>query len=210
MEPALSQASPVGRVTQERQRILDAAAALFYAEGVRGVSLDEVVTASGLPADTVAEQFASKDDLVLAWLGRADIVWQGKLREAAAAAGDSPRDQLVGLFDALAQACARDGYRGCSFINTAAESVAGTAVHGATVAHKRSVRAWITGLARQAGAADPAALALMLTTLLDGALAVTALEPRPDVVVETGRAARTLVDAACPTIPSQREGNDYD
>jgi len=116
----------------------------------------------------------------------------------------------VGLFDALSQACARDGYRGCSFINTAAESAAGSAVHGATVAHKRSVRAWVTALARQAGADDPAALALMLTTLLDGALAVTALEPRPDVVVETGRAARTLVDAACPSIPSQREGNDYD
>jgi AcrR family transcriptional regulator len=210
LEPALSGAGPVSRVAQDRQRILDTAAALFYAEGVRGVSLDEVAVACGLPAGTVAEQFASKDDLVLAWLGRADIVWQGKLRDAAAAAGDSPRDQMVGLFDALSQACARDGYRGCSFINTAAESAAGTAVHGATVAHKRSVRAWVTGLARQAGATDPAALALMLTTLLDGALAVTALEPRPDVVVETGRAARTLVDAACPMIPSQREGNDYD
>ena len=210
MEPALSQAGPVDRVTESRQRILDAAAALFYAGGVRGVSLDDVVVASGLPADTVAEQFATKDDLILAWLGRADIVWQGKLREAAAAAGDSPSDQLVGLFDALAAACAREGYRGCSFINTAADSAPGTAVHGATVAHKRSVRTWVTALARQAGADDPAALALMLTTLLDGALAVTALEPRPDVVVETGRAARTLVDAACPMIPSQREGNDYD
>jgi AcrR family transcriptional regulator len=210
LEPALTEVGPVGRVAEARQRILDAAAAMFYAEGVRGVSLDAVVTASGLPADAVAEHFSTKDDLILAWLGRADMAWQGKLRDAAAAAGESPRDQLVGLFDALAQACARNGYRGCSFINTAAESAPGTAVHGATVAHKRSVRTWVTGLARQAGATDPAALALTLTTLLDGALAVTALEPRPDVVVQAGRAARTLVDAACPAIPSQREGNDDD
>jgi AcrR family transcriptional regulator len=206
--PALTGVSPVDRVAEVRQRILDTAAAMFYAEGVRGVSLEAIATASGLSPHEISDHFATKDDLVLAWLGRADVVWQGKLRDAAAAAGDVPREQLVGLFGALAQACVRNGYRGCSFINTAAEAAAGTAVHGATVAHKRSVRAWVTGLARQAGAADPAALALSLTTLLDGALAVTALEPRPDIVEQAGRAARTLVDAACRSIPSPREGGD--
>jgi AcrR family transcriptional regulator len=200
--------NPVDRVDEARQRILDAAAAMFYAEGVRAISLEAVVASSGVSAVTVAEHFTTKDELILAWLSRADVVWQNKLREAAAAAGPSPRDQLVGLFEALSQACARTGYRGCAFINTAAESAPGTVVHGATVAHKRSVRAWVTELARAAGAADPPALALSLTTLLDGALAVTALEPRSDIVDEVGRAARTLVDAACPSIPSQRVGGD--
>ena len=208
MGPVLTEVSPVDRVDEARQRILDTAAAMFYAEGVRGVSLDTIATVTGLSPRQISEHFATKDELVLAWLGRADTAWQGKLRDAAAAAGDGPRDQLVGLFAALAQACVRNGYRGCSFINTAAESAPGTAVHGATVAHKRSVRAWVTALARQAGAADPAALALSLTTLLDGALAVTALEPRPDIVEQASRAARTLVEAACPSILSQREGGD--
>jgi AcrR family transcriptional regulator len=179
---------------------------MFYAHGIRAISFDAIGVASGLSRDGVAEHFADKDDLILAWLSRADMIWQGKLHDAAAAAGAAPRDQLVGLFDALAQACVRDGYRGCTFINTAAEAAPGTTVHGATVAHKRSVRAWVTELARAAGAPDPPALALTLTTLLDGALAVTALEPRPDIAEQAGRAARTLVDAACPSIPSQREG----
>ena len=200
--------SPVDRVDEARQRILDAAAAMFYAEGVRGVSVEAIAALSGVPPETLAEHFATKDELILAWLSRADVVWQGNLREAAAAAGPSPRNQLVGMFQALTRACVRNGYRGCSFINTAAESAPGTVVHGATLAHKRSVRAWVTELARDAGATDPAALALTLTILLDGALAVTSLEPRPDIVEQAGRAARTLVDAACPSIPSQRVGGD--
>jgi AcrR family transcriptional regulator len=206
VEPALTEVGPVDRVTDERGRILDAAAAMFYAQGIRAISMDAIGVASGLSREAVVRHYATKDDLILAWLSRADRLWQGKLHDAAEAGGDAPRDQLVGLFDALAQACARNGYRGCSFINTAAEAFPGSTVHGATVAHKRSVRAWVTELARHAGAADPPGLALSLTTLLDGALAVTSLEPRQDIVEQTRRAARTLVDAACPSIPSQREG----
>ena len=80
--------------------------------------------------------FPAKDDLVLAYLDTVDDVWSGQLRAAAEAAGPKPADQLVGLFDALATACRRDGYRGCAFINAAAENKTGTPVHGRTLAHK--------------------------------------------------------------------------
>ena len=73
-----------------------------------------------------------------------------------------PADQLVGLFDALGTACRREGYRGCAFINAAAEAMPGTAVHERTVAHKQAVLAWVRDLAAQAGAADPDSLARSL------------------------------------------------
>ena len=57
---------------------------------------------------------------------RSTAIWSGQLHDAAAAAGPDPADQLVGLFDALGTACRRDGYRGCAFINAAAETVPGT------------------------------------------------------------------------------------
>jgi AcrR family transcriptional regulator len=194
------------RESAARLRVLDAAAELFYARGIRGVGLDTVIAASGVAKATLYAHFPTKEDLVLAYLDRADEAWQGKLHAAADAAGRTPRAQLVGLFDALTEACARTGFRGCAFLNAAAESLAGTPVHAATVAHKDAVRAWVTGLAAAAGAADPAALGRELTLVLDGALAAGALLVQPDIAEQAAAAARTLVAAACPPSPSPSKG----
>ena len=107
-----------------------------------------------------------------------------------------PEDQLVGLFDALGSACRRDGYRGCAFLNAAAESMPGTVVHERTVAHKAAVLEWVAGLAADAGALDPRGLARSLTLLLDGGLASGALDADPDASARAAESARVLVDAA--------------
>jgi AcrR family transcriptional regulator len=179
-----------------RDRILDTAFRLFYARGLRAVGVDLLIAESGVAKATFYKHFPGKDDLVLAYLDRVDEVWTGQLHAAAAAAGDDPGDQLVGLFDALAGACRRDGYRGCGFLNAAAESVPGTPVHERTVAHKRQVREWVQGLAADAGAQDPAGLARSLTLLLDGGLARGALDADPAVADEARRSAALLVKAA--------------
>ena len=108
-----------------RERILDTAFRLFYAHGPRGVGVDTVIAESGVAKATLYKHFPRKDDLVLAYLDRVDQAWFGQLRAAARPPGDDPRDQLVGMFDALGSACRREGYHGCAFINTAAESDAG-------------------------------------------------------------------------------------
>ena len=183
-------------MTAARDRILDTAAALFYQHGVRGVGVDTVVARSGVAKATLYHHFPSKDALVLAYLDRADEAWRGKLTDSARAAGADPAAQLVGAFDALRVACGRDGYRGCAFINTAAESVPGSAVHTATVRHKQTVRSWFADLAGQAGAADPAGLAVALGVLLDGGLAGTAMQGDPVIADQAQHAARALIAAA--------------
>src|SRR4029450_2774402 len=160
--PAPGQTVPVGGA---RERILDTAFRLFYAHGPRGVGVDTVIAESGVAKATLYRHFPRKDDLVLAYLDRVDQAWFGQLRTAARAAGDNPRDQLVGLFDGLHTASRRAGYHGCAFINTAAESDTGSDVHARAVEHKTVVRAWVTDLARRAGAADPDLLARQLTLL---------------------------------------------
>ncbi len=184
------------RTSSARDRILGTACELFYAHGIRGVGVDRVIAESGVAKATLYSHFPTKADLILAYVQAADAYWQGELHRAAEAAGPHPRDQLVGLFDAIGAACARDGFRGCPFLNTAAESVPGSPVHEATVAHKRALRAWIGGLAEEAGAADPDALARALTLLLDGAMSAAAMENGPDVPAAVTAAAVTLVDTA--------------
>lgn len=180
-----------------RDKILDTAFRLFYARGPRGAGIDTVVAESGVAKTTLYKYFPRKDDLVLAYLDKVDQTWFGQLRAAARAAGDDPREQMVGLFDALASACRRDGYHGCAFINTAAEFESGSDVHARTVEHKTVVRAWVTDLARRAGAADPDLLARQLTMLLDGGLSGGVLDADPAAPAAAKAAARVLVAAAC-------------
>ncbi len=181
-----------------RERILDTAMRLFYAHGPRGVGVDTVIAESGVAKATLYKHFPRKDDLVLAYLDQVDRVWFGALRAAATAAGDDPRAQLAGMFDALATACRRDGYHGCAFINTAAESGAGGAVHARTVEHKNLVRGWVAELAREAGAREPDRLARQLTLLIDGGLAAGVLDGEPGVAEAARAAATVLIEAACP------------
>ena len=182
-------------------RILDNAFRLFYAHGPRGVGVDTIIGESGVAKATFYKHFPRKDDLILAYLDRVDQAWFGALRAAARAAGDDPGEQLVAMFDALTSAYRREGYHGCAFINTAAESARGSDVHARTVEHKAVVRAWVADLARRARATDPQLLARQLTLLIDGGLSVGVLDADPAAADAAKRAARVLVDAACPAPP---------
>ncbi|KRB48090.1 TetR/AcrR family transcriptional regulator [Terrabacter sp. Root181] len=191
----MSIATPT-RPSAARERILDTAFSLFYARGIRAVGVDLIIADSGVAKATFYKHFPSKDDLVVSYLDKVDGVWTGQLHAAALAAGDEPAAQLVGLFDALGTACRREGYRGCAFINAAAESQPGTPVHDRTVAHKAAVLAWVQDLAEQAGAHDPATLARSLTLLLDGGLASGSLDADPEAPAVARASARALVTAA--------------
>jgi AcrR family transcriptional regulator len=181
-----------------RQRVLDSASRLFYAHGIRAIGIDRIIAESRVAKATFYKYFPAKDDLVVAYLGRVDSIWVEQLRVAAQAAGPDPADQLVGMFDALATACRREGYRGCAFINAAAENEPSSAVHQRTLAHKDAVLAWVQGLAAAAGATAPDQLARALTLLLDGALASGSLDARADAPVVAKEAARALVDGRAP------------
>ncbi len=180
-----------------RDRILDTACELFYAHGIHAVGVDRLIAESGVAKATLYKQFPSKDDVIAAYLRRMDDNWRRYLRSAALAAGDDPREQLFGLFVALEYA-AREGTLGCAFINAVAEYEPGSTAHAITAEHKRTVREWVRDLAATAGAADPDTLAFQLTLLIDGTLAATRVE-RADAAAEAAkRAARDLLDAACP------------
>jgi AcrR family transcriptional regulator len=184
------------RPSAARERILATAFELFYARGIRAVGIDLIIARSGVAKATFYKHFPAKDDLALAYLERVDRVWFGQLVTAAESAGPDPAEQLVGMFDALRTACRREGYRGCAFINAAAESQPGTPLHERTVAHKRAVLAWVRTLAEQADVRDPGSLARSLTLLLDGGLANGALDADPEAPTVAKAVARALVEAA--------------
>lgn len=104
-----------------RQRLLNTAEKLFYAEGVRAVGIDRIIAEADVAKTTLYSHFPSKDDLILAVLEKREVDVDQmfeKSIEKAVAKGES---RLEGFFAALKKWFQQAGFRGCSFINAAVE-----------------------------------------------------------------------------------------
>ena len=152
-----------------RARILAAASELFYSRGIRATSADRIIEEVGITKVTFYRHFRTKSDLVVAYLqeqAEAERAWMGEARSS----GD-PLASLHALAVGIGAASCRPGFRGCAFINAAAEfSDADDPVRVLVDRH----RAWMVGefaaIAADAGAADPDAIGRRLMLLRDGAM----------------------------------------
>lgn len=183
------------RKTKSEERILTAAADLFYAHGLRGVGIDQVLEMSGVAKSTLYAHFRTKEELIAAYLRRTDDSWMAQLQAAAARAGDKPQDHLVGLFDALTDAFDRHGFFGCPFVSAAVEADLDSEARAITMQHTQRRHAWLTELSEQAGAESPGALARHIGLLIDGALTSGRLLQDRAVVDEAKSAADRRVVA---------------
>lgn len=104
-----------------RERILVTAHDLFYRDGIRATGIDRVIEQSNVAKVTFYRHYPSKNDLILAYLNYRHDTWMRWLRETLArhtSSGSTPLDALLGTF---AEWWNRPDYRGCAFINAAAE-----------------------------------------------------------------------------------------
>ena len=181
-----------------RERLLDAADELFYAEGVHSVGIDRVIEHAGVAKATLYSAFGSKDELVRAYLtGRHEAI-KGQLTRELEARYRTPRERLVGVFEVRGETLGRPGFRGCAFAAANAEARPGSAAQQATADYRDWMRSLLRGLAEAAGAPDPDSLARQLHLLYDGMAATTWLDHDPSAVADTVAAARTLVASAIP------------
>jgi AcrR family transcriptional regulator len=184
--------------TQTRTRIIDAAAKLFYGQGVRAVSVDAVAEKAGLTKRTLYYHFKSKDELIAAYLEARD---QPNLKVFAqwfaAAKGPLPA-RIENLFVNLAQSAKHPKWKGCGFLRTAAELTA-TPGHPAmkvSARHKTNVETWLAGALSADGIQDPAELARQIVILMDGAFSTMLVHRQTAYIEAAGRAAASLVRAS--------------
>jgi AcrR family transcriptional regulator len=187
--------STVAAPPTARERLLAAADELFYEEGVHSVGIDRVIERAGVAKASLYNTFGSKDELIRSYL--AARLASRRERIARAIEGlSTPREQLLGVFDAQHEYFAQPGFRGCAFVNASAESTPGDGVEAVCAASRAWVHDLFAGLARDAGAADPEALAEQLVLLYDGAT-VSAQMDRNLAAAKTARVvAGALIDAA--------------
>ncbi|WP_369375699.1 TetR/AcrR family transcriptional regulator [Promicromonospora sp. Populi] len=153
-----------------RDRILDAATDLFYAHGIRAVSADKIIQQAGITKVTFYRHFHTKDDLVVAYLLRQGAWERGALdamREAANGA-----DEAFRLFaNGVGTEMCKPGFRGCAFINAAAEYAApDSPVRKVVAEHRAWYRQTFTEMLGQMHVIDPGEAADEVLMLRDGAM----------------------------------------
>ncbi|WP_156155962.1 TetR/AcrR family transcriptional regulator [Demequina phytophila] len=168
-----------------RDAIIDAAAAQFAEHGIRAVSADRILAAAGFSKVTFYRHFPTKDDVVVAYLARE----LDRVRAAIGAAEDQTWDRAA-LAAALTQEMCRPHYRGCPFINAAAEYPDPDHPVRAVVAEFRALMlAAITTWLERRGTDNRVERAEQIMMLRDGALVAGYLDHDVDGV------ARALADA---------------
>lgn len=189
------------QILTTRERLVSAAAKLFYAEGIRGVSVDAVAEKTGVTKRTLYYHFTSKDDLVAAYLDSRDMTSLALFQRWHAETKGDLGARIEGIFVHLAQSARHPKWKGCGFLRTVAElaNMPGHPAVKVAARHKKSVEDWLTGLLEADGVAEPAKLARQVMMLLDGAFAVVLLHRDPTYLETAGQAARTLVSTAART-----------
>ncbi|MFF4097908.1 TetR/AcrR family transcriptional regulator [Streptomyces sp. NPDC001903] len=173
-------------------RLLDAAEALFYAEGIQAVGMDRIRTESGVPLKRLYKVFPAKEALVTAYLDRRDRRWTESLRGAVAEAAD-PAGAVEAVFEWLARWFAEPDFRGCAFLNAYGEL--GTAGPAGVLDVVRRHKAELRELLAEAAGPGRRVLADQLLILVEGATAVAALDPGPEPARRAGAAASALMRA---------------
>jgi AcrR family transcriptional regulator len=178
-----------------RERLLQAASELFYAEGIQSVGIDRVIERAGVAKASLYSTFGSKEQLVGAYLDARHAQVLGRLRVAVDAVED-PVERILAVFDAQAQLFRTPNYHGCAFIAAAAEAPAGGRVDKAAESYRRDILALFTELATAAGAPDSVLLATQLQLVYDGGGLAAKMDQNPDVATPVRAAATALIAAA--------------
>ena len=188
-----------------RERLLAAADELFYSEGVQTVGIDRIVQKAGVAKASLYNLFGSKEQLVEAYLDARHATTREQV-ERALTRFRTPRERLLGVFDAQGQLFTQPDFNGCAHMTASAEALPGSPVEGATDRYRLWVRALFTDLAREAGAADPDDLARQLHLLYDGAGVTARMDRDPSAATTARAAAALLFDAATNTAQTAHAG----
>lgn len=186
------------KLATARERLLDAAAVLFYNDGIAATGIDAITERAGVAKQSLYNNFKSKAELVSAYLEARHAEWLGLYRIRLAQAIE-PADKVLAVFLAYedhAEDAYERGFRGCGILNAAAELKVGEEGRRAVQAHKEEVEAILAAHLVELWPADAQRVretAAHLSFLLEGAMARAGLEGSSDRVKQAVRIATSIL-----------------
>ena len=147
----MSLAEPASRPSEARERLLDTATKIFYATGIHSVGVDRIIAEANVTRSTFYRHFPAKEDLVVAYLDRIHQYHRAQVDQVLTSSKPSA-DVLRSIAHGIARELQRPGFRGCAFINAAAEYPdPDHPVRTAVFAHREWFQTTITGLFATSG-----------------------------------------------------------
>jgi AcrR family transcriptional regulator len=182
-----------------RQQLVDAAIRRFYRDGFRSVGIDQVLADVGISKTAFYKHFESKEDLMVAALekqnGWLQDTFRAMIRERG---GPAAIDQLYAAFDVVEHIIASDDFQGCMFVNVAMEfPLPHEPAHVLAAQNKRAIEEILYGLAVEAHAADPSALAQELCLIMEGAYVTRVVTGKRNTVDIARRIAKLVIASQC-------------
>ena len=185
------------RTSDARQKLLETADRLFYAEGVRAVGIDRVIAEAGVAKMSLYNHFPSKDDLILAVLKYREERVTEFFRDAIDRHAKKGGDRVRAFFGALKEWFRTPDFRGCAFQNAAVE-LADPAHPGAAFArdYKRRFGDFLSGLVEESLGKAAVRLAPAVNLLVEGAIMTAVVQGSPDAADTARDAALRLLSSA--------------
>lgn len=180
----------------KRDELVHKALQAFYRNGFHATGMDALVAETGISKTSMYKHFRSKEDLILAVLRLRDEVFRNRVYRRIEELADTPRDQLIAMFDELQEWFDDPDFRGCMFIKASSEyQDRDHPIHKQSAEHKRMLETHFAGLARAAGLAQPEQLARQLLLLAEGAIVTAHLKHTESPAQDAKQAALALVSA---------------
>jgi len=176
----------------KRDELVQKALKAFYQNGFNATGMDMLVAETGISKTSMYKHFRTKDDLILAVLRLRDEQFRNWLYRRMEELADTPRGQLIAMFDALEEWFDEAGYKGCMFIKASSEFLdAESPIRKQSADHKRMLEVHITSLVKDAGFENYEVIARQLLLLKEGAIVTAHLghtaTPAEDAKVAAGR-----------------------
>ena len=182
-----------GRAQRTREELIAAAGELFYSEGIKASGIEAIAERAGVTKMTLYAHFASKDELVAAYLSERDRRWREYLGDVLARHG-TPSEKLLAVFDAYREWLVVGDLRGCGFVNFCAEFPEPDHPGRAVVReHKAGVRRLLGELAEESSVEEPETVAEHLFLILEGGYVTGALEGDGELLERARALAETLI-----------------
>ena len=184
-------------VRDARERLIAAAYELFSSQGVQATGVDAIIDVSGVARQTMYRHFASKQDLVLAFLERREELWtKDWLQAEVERRASDPEQRLLAIFDVFDEWFRRPDFEGCSFINVLLEHPdAASPLNRAGVSYLAGIRHFLEDLAGRVGVQDAEDFARQWHILMKGSI-VAAGEGDRDAARRARGIARLVLAAA--------------
>ncbi len=180
----------------KRDELVQKALQAFYQNGFHATGMDMLVKETGISKTSMYKHFRTKEDLILAVLRLRDEHFRNWLYRRIEELADTPKEQMVAMFDALEEWFDEDGYKGCMFIKASSEyQDSSHPIHKQSADHKRMLESHFTAIAKEAKLSNPDAIARQLLLLKEGAIVTAHLGHTENPAQDAKRAAITLIEA---------------